>query len=431
MGERGWEMDLRQVLLVEDSKMFGRLAKSRIEKAFDVPVFWTRTLGETEAILDMAKGHFSLALVDFSLPDATNGEAIERVVREGITTFVFTADLNEEVRNLVWSQKVADYILKEDPNSLDYIIAAIRQLGENQDSLVLVVGDSPEYRTMVSDLLYVRKFRVLNAIDGKSALAILNDYPEIKLVITDYHMPGMDGCTLCQKVREKYKQDRLAIIGFASGNESNIGAKFIKSGANDFIIQQSFLVEEFYCRVNHCMETLSLIGKIREGAVRDFLSGLYNRRYFFDAGAQLVSQARKDAEALACIMLDIDHFKKVNDTYGHDVGDVVIKNIARMLRENAGQRDIVARIGGEEFCVLTPGGKGREVVRRFEGLRRQIEKTPAAVLESREPLFVTSSIGICVESCDKLETMMKRADEQLYKAKNSGRNRVECWARAA
>ncbi len=418
-------MSMRQVLLVEDSKMFGRLAKSRIEKTFDVPVFWTRTLAETEKILAMAKGHFSMALLDFSLPDAPNGEVIDRVVAEGITSFVFTADLTEEVRNMVWSKKVADYILKEDPNSLDYIIAAIRQLGENEDSLVLVVGDSAGYRTIVSELLYIRKFRVLNATDGKSALAILGQYPEIRLVVTDYNMPGMDGCSLCQKIREKFKQDRLAIIGFSSENEGNIGARFIKSGANDFIIQQSFLVEEFYCRVNHCLENLSLIDKIREGAIRDFLTGLHNRRYFFDAGIELLDHARKNAESLACIMLDIDFFKKVNDSYGHDVGDVVIKSIARMLRENAGDRDIVARIGGEEFCVLTPGGKKKEVVDRVENLRRRIETTPATLLDGEKPLFVTSSIGICTEIGDNLEAMMKIADEHLYKAKNSGRNRVE------
>jgi len=417
-------MSMRQVLLVEDSKMFGRLVKSRIEKTFDVPVFWTKTLAETEKILAMAKGHFSLALLDFSLPDAPNGEIIDRVVGEGITTFVFTADLTEEVRNLVWSKKVADYILKEDSNSLDYIVAAIRQLGDNQDSLVLVVGDSARYRTLVSELLYIRKFRVLNATDGKSAMAILEQYPEIKLVVTDYHMSGMDGCSLCQKIREKYKQDRLAIIGFSSKNEGNIGARFIKSGANDFIIQQSFLVEEFYCRVNHCMENLSLIDKIRDGAIRDFLTGLHNRRYFFDAGTELLGHVQKHGELLACIMLDIDFFKKVNDTYGHDVGDMVIKSIARTLCDNAGDRDIVARIGGEEFCILTPHGNRQEVIDRFEKLRRQIETTPAAIVEDK-PLFVTSSFGICTAIGDNLESMMKIADEYLYKAKNGGRNRVQ------
>lgn len=419
------KVNMRQILLVEDSNMFGRLAKAKIEKTFDIPVFWTKTLAETEKLLAMAKGNFSMALLDFSLPDAPNGEVIDRVVAEGITTFVFTAELNDEVRNFVWSKKVADYILKENPNSLDYIITAMRQLEENQDSLVLVVGDSADYRTLVSELLYVRKFRVLNATDGRSALEILSQHPEVKLVITDFTMPGMDGCTLCQKIREKFRQDRLAIIGFAAKNEGNIGARFIKNGANDFIIQQSFLVEEFYCRVNHCMETLNLIGKIREGAIRDFLTGLYNRRYFFDAGNELLNHCRESGERLACIMLDIDFFKKVNDTYGHDVGDLVIKSMAKMLREDSRSQDIVARIGGEEFCILTPGGTRREVITRFENLRRKIKETPVTMLKEKKQIRISTSIGVCSEMGDSLELMMKIADECLYKAKEGGRNRLE------
>ncbi len=416
---------MRQVLLVEDSNMFGRLAKAKIEKIFDIPVFWTKTLAETEKLLAMAKGNFSMALLDFNLPDAPNGEVIDRVVAEGITTFVFTAELNDEVRNFVWSKKVADYILKENPNSLDYIITAMRQLEENQDSLVLVVGDSADYRTLVSELLYVRKFRVLNATDGRSALEILNQHPEVKLVITDFTMPGMDGCSLCTKIREKFRQDRLAIIGFAAKNEGNIGARFIKNGANDFIIQQSFLVEEFYCRVNHCMETLNLIGKIREGSIRDFLTGLYNRRYFFDAGNELLNHCRESGERLACVMLDIDFFKKVNDTYGHDVGDLVIKSMAKMLREDSRSQDIVARIGGEEFCILTPGGTRREVITRFENLRRKIKDTPITMLKDKKQIRISTSIGVCSEMGDSLELMMKIADECLYKAKEGGRNRLE------
>jgi diguanylate cyclase (GGDEF)-like protein len=401
------------------------LAKAKIEKSFDIPVFWAKNLAETENLLVMAKGNFLMALLDFNLPDAPNGEVIDRVIAEGITSFVFTADLTEEVRNIVWSKKVADYILKDDPNSLDYIISAMRQLEENQNTLVLVVSASADYRTLVSELLYVRKFRVLNATDGRSALEILGHYPEIKLVITDFALSDIDGCALSLKIREKYRQDRLAIIGSSLRNEGNVGARFIKSGANDFFIQDSFLVEEFYCRVNHCMENLSLIEKIREGAIRDFLTGLYNRRYLFETGNELLKRCRESGEKLACIMLDIDLFKKVNDTYGHEVGDLVIKGMARMLCEDGGTRDIVARIGGEEFCILTPGWIKGEVIARFEDLRRKIEETPATMLKDNKPLFITTSIGICSEMGDNLEVMMRRADDCLYKAKGSGRNRVE------
>ena len=415
---------MKQVLLVEDSVMFGRLTKKKIELEFDVPVYWTKTLAETEKVLDMAGGDFTMALLDFNLPDAPQGEVIDRVVAEGITSLVFTANMTEEVRSFVWSKKVADYILKEDPNSLDYIISTMRQIEENQDTLVLVIDDSPTYRNLISELLYIRKFRVITAKDGKSGIKILEQYPEVQLVIVDYNMPGMDGCLVCQKIRANFKPDRLAIIGNSSENDVSIGARFIKSGANDFIAKHSFQVEEFYCRVNHCLETIHLIGQIRESAIRDFLTGLYNRRHFFDAGTKLLKRCQTNGESLACAMFDIDYFKKVNDTYGHDIGDEVLKTFSALIRSSVQKNDILARIGGEEFCLLLPDRSRTDVVAEMEQLRVRIETVQMASCTEEENITVTCSIGVCLTIDENIDKMMKVADENLYIAKENGRNRV-------
>ncbi len=415
---------MQQVLLVEDSTMFGKLAKMKIEKEFSTKVAWARSLAETRRILEMANGNISMALLDFNLPDAPNGEVIDLVVSEGITSFVFTASMAEEVRSQVWNKKVADYIIKEDPNSLDYVVAAMRQLRANQNSLVLIVDDNTEYRTEISELLYIRKFRVLNASDGQTALAILDNYPGLELVITDFDMPGMDGFKLCQKIREKYKHDQLAIIGLSTAEDRSQGAGFIKSGANDYIVKQMFLVEEFYTRINRCLETLQLIKQIRERAIRDVLTGLHNRRYFFDAGGELFAKCQGKSTGLSCVMIDIDFFKKVNDTYGHDIGDVVIKKIAEILADTASEKDIVARIGGEEFCILTPDGNRENCFTRMETLRKLVEISPVAELADDKQLFVTCSIGCCSSAAESLEAMLKIADDNLYQAKEGGRNRV-------
>jgi diguanylate cyclase (GGDEF)-like protein len=416
--------DMQQILLVEDSNMYGRLAKSRIEKAFDLPVYWCKTLAETEELLARAKGNFSMALLDFNLPDAPHGEVIDKVVGEGITTFVFTADWTDEVRSLVWSKKVADYIQKEDPNSLDYLLAAMQQIPVNQHTLVLVVGEDAQFRTTVAELLYVRKFRVVTAQDGKTAQSILDTYREIQLVLVDFAVRDMDGCTLCTRIREKRKRETLAIIGFSSPDDGKTGARFIKSGADDVIARGLLAVEEFYCRITRCLETIRLIAQIRQGAITDFLTGLHNRRHFFEAGAELLGRCRRAGDNLACVMLDIDFFKKINDTYGHDVGDMVIKGLARLLRNSAAAGDIVARIGGEEFCLLVPQLSGRDLLTRLERLREDIAATPMATPAGAAPLQVTVSIGACLESGESLDAMMKTADERLYTAKNSGRNRV-------
>lgn len=257
---------MRQILLVEDSNMFGRLAKHKIENAFDIPVCWAKSYVETENLLQKSKANFAMALLDYCLPDAPHGEVIDLVTGVGISAFVFTTEMGEEFREYIWSKKVADYILKEDPNSLEYIITAMRRLEKNRNTLVLVVGDTNIDRTFISEVLYVRQFRVLNATDGASALKILQQYPDIKLAIIYYNMVGMDGCLLCQKIRKKVKSDRLAIIGMSSDDDKEIASRFIKSGANDFFATKSFVIEEFYSRVNHCLEAISnRFPKTKEG----------------------------------------------------------------------------------------------------------------------------------------------------------------------
>lgn len=415
---------MKQILLVEDSVLFGRLTKTRIEEEFDIPVFWAKTLAETIKLLDMANNSFTMALLDLNLPDAPTGEVIDHVVGRGITSFVFTSNMSDDVRDKMWGKQVADYILKDDPNSLDYIIAAIKRLEKNEDTLAMIVDHSDEFRTKLADLLYIQKFRVATARDGEEALEILDQYPDLKLIVTDFDLPQMDGFHLCQKVRAKHSQENLAIIGLSSHENSSIGARFLKSGANDVMMKESFQVEEFYSRVNNCVETIDLIGQIREAAIRDFLTGLYNRRHFFDAGEVLLANSRRDGGNLICAMMDIDFFKKVNDTHGHDVGDLVIQQVSSTIQSKMLETDIVARFGGEEFCVLAADMEISQVEKLFDDIRDQIESTPILFDNGKDSINVTISIGVCTEMPGSLGEMTKLSDDLLYDAKEGGRNCV-------
>jgi len=249
---------MHQILLVEDSMMFGRMAKKRLENVFDVPVLWAQSFAETQKILKEEDGNFSVALLDFNLPDAPQGEVIELVVDHGISSIVFTTNMSDEVRNFIWAKNVADYIIKEDPNSLDYIVSAIRQFEMNQNTLVLVVDGSDSRRTFLSELLYVRKFRVLNASDSESALGILEQYPDVKLVLTDFETSDIGGRQFCQKIRGKHTLEDLAIVGFVPSDDRLSGIKYLKSGASDYVIKDPFLVEEFYSKINRALEMVNL-----------------------------------------------------------------------------------------------------------------------------------------------------------------------------
>jgi len=414
---------MNQILLVEDSPLFGRLAKKRIEETFDVPVYWCKNFAEADRLLIRASGNFSMAVLDFNLPDAPNGEVIDRVVGEGISALVFTSNLSDEVRKQVWSRRVVDYILKDDPNCIDYVIAAMQQLLANERTLVLVVDDSNSQRTALTEWLYIKKFRVVTAKDGPSALAILDQYPEIKLVITDYNMPGMNGCMLCRKIREKFKHDQMAIIGLSSEDERTLGARFIKSGANDFVIKQTFLVEEFYCRVEHSLHLLKLIEENRNAAIRDFLTGMYNRRYLFDQGVALCTEKLSEKQPVYCAMLDIDFFKKINDQFGHETGDRVLQLVAAQINVHTDAFCLAARIGGEEFCLLCSDLEKDVFRKKMIELHKAIGKN-ALQDDVHGAIRVTASIGWAVSPEAELHDLMRAADENLYRAKKAGRNRV-------
>lgn len=249
---------MQQILLVEDSMMFGRLAKKRLEKVFGIPVLWAQSLAETEKILKEQAGLFSFALLDFNLPDAPQGEVIDLVVDQGISSIVFTASMSTEVRSFIWEKRVADYIIKEDRNSLDYVVSAIRQFEMNRNTLVLVVDGSDSRRASLSELLYVRQFRVLNASDSASAFGILEQYPDVKLVLADFETSDVGGRQFCQKIRENHTLEELALVGFVANDDSLSGITYLKSGASDYLIKDPFLVEEFYFKINRALEMVNL-----------------------------------------------------------------------------------------------------------------------------------------------------------------------------
>ncbi|MEA1922185.1 MAG: diguanylate cyclase [Pseudomonadota bacterium] len=414
---------MKKILLVEDDRFFGAMVLRKFSQENDLEIVWAKSLAECREILTSGKHDFFAAVLDFNLPDAPRGEVIAEVIVHGIPVVVFTASSDAAVREKVWSFNVVDYVFKEDAQSLEYLIYMIRRLEKNLQTKVMVVDDSSFFRKVLVDLLKTHLFQVLFASDGMEAFALFEEHPDVKLILTDFEMPELNGLDLTRKLRQQYRRDELAIIGISSAEDKMAAANFIKNGANDFIIKQSFMTEEFYSRVTQNIESVERAQMILEMSIKDHLTGIYNRRYLFEAGVQLFARARRQKTTMACAMLDIDHFKKVNDNYGHDVGDLVLRRLGEILSENFRATDIVARFGGEEFCVLAVDLDESAAIKLFERLREKVAQLSLTTAKG-ENLSVTISIGICTEIKGSLEQMIKMADERLYVAKEGGRNRV-------
>lgn len=165
--------------------------------------------------------------------------------------------------------------------------------------------------------------------------------------------------------------------------------------------------------------------KVQEMANRDYLTGLYNRRYFFEVGESFFQNAKRGSLRLAVAMIDIDHFKRINDTYGHAAGDAVLKGLARILERNLRKADVLSRFGGEEFCVLLNCKDGEDAYAVLDKIRLLVEREEFDADGRR--VSATISAGITNRLGESLEKMINQADEMLYKAKNSGRNRCEVY----
>ncbi len=166
-------------------------------------------------------------------------------------------------------------------------------------------------------------------------------------------------------------------------------------------------------------------------ASTDHLTGLSNRRTLTDAGAIRIDQARREQFGLAVAIIDVDHFKSINDRFGHDVGDLALKHVAERLRAACRENDLPARQGGEEFVVIFSRADATQATAAAERIRQQLESTP--FVGGPTPLTITASIGLAVmtQPDDDLDALIHRADEALYRAKHAGRNRVVLWSAPA
>lgn len=414
---------MEKVLLVEDSRTFASVIKKTIETELHFAVDWVCTYADAARLIQADPTNYFVGLLDLHLPDASQGEVLDLALSHRVPPIVLTGKFGDESREYIWSKKVVDYVLKESPQSVRYVVSLVQRLYRNRAVKVLVVEDSTFSRKHLTRLLQVHQYQVFESKNGGHALDILQEHPDIKLAIVDYYMPDMDGIELTRKIREISPKDTFAIVGISAQGNNVMSARFIKNGANDFITKP-FVNEEFYCRITQNIEMLEFMESIKQASHKDFLTDLYNRRYFFEAGQTLYANAIRKNLSIAVAMLDIDFFKQVNDTYGHTAGDVVLQHLAWLLKKRFRQTDVVARFGGEEFCILTCNMESELIHKVFDDVRSMIAQLEIPF--ENHTLHITVSIGVCSQLKTSLEAMLNEADALLYKAKTQGRDRVVC-----
>lgn len=310
---------------------------------------------------------------------------------------------------------------------------------------ILAADDDPVTLFCLQKMLSADHRVVLLAKDGEQALELALEFRP-QLLITDWRMPKRNGIDLCKILRKTSVTQQIYII-MLTGNESDDQlVQAFDAGADDYIIKP-FTTKVLQARISsaerlirsqqtisqdrevikrYAEKLASANRKLQNMAMTDFLTGLPNRRSALQRLQNLVAEVRRYGEPLSCLMIDIDHFKNINDTYGHDCGDTVLRQIARLLEEKARSYDMVSRWGGEEFLIISARSGAVDTRQLAERLRRAVENH-AIPLSDDLKIRLTISIGVATWSTNfhNEGQLITAADQALYLAKTNGRNRVE------
>jgi diguanylate cyclase (GGDEF)-like protein len=416
-----------KILLVEDSRTYALALSRRLEAELQLPIVVCQSLNELHEVVTEDRASFTLAVVDLNLPDAPRGEAIDFTVQRRIPTIVHTASFDIETRNRIMEREVIDYVPKDSAFTLETVVETARRALSNRQTRILVVDDTAATRKLLTHMLKVQQYQVLEVESGEEALALIQDNPDIRLVVSDYYMPDMDGFELTRRIRRRFASNRLRVIGVSSSSDRMVSVGFLKAGANDFV-SMPFIPEELQCRIASNVETLEQIEQLHNLASRDALTGLFNRRYFFESAEKLIAEARAQNLPSAIAILDIDDFKHLNDSHGHDFGDQALAKVARYLAQSVdGAGHLLARIGGEEFAILFPGVNAKAALRLSDHIR--LDLSHETLLVDDRQITLTVSIGVAeISGQGSLDQYLIAADRALYAAKHEGRNCVRVAA---
>ncbi|MFQ6024267.1 MAG: diguanylate cyclase [Acidiferrobacterales bacterium] len=330
---------------------------------------------------------------------------------------------------------------------------------------ILVVDDEQSIRGMVSHVLTDERYQVIEAASGEEALSTFESSP-VPVIFTDIRMGGMSGLDLLKKVKRLNPETNVIIM--TSHGTMDVAINAIKGGAYDFLTKpfedlelvanvarramQNFelvrerqkLVDtlksrnEALANLNKAFRALTVTLKNKNQAlenlnnafkalaIRDQLTGLFNRRYFDEAITSEVTRATRYGRNLSVIFLDVDFFKKYNDQYGHQHGDLVLKKISQIVKDNIREIDIGTRYGGEEFVIILPETPKEDAHTVAEKIRKAVEDNAAIAVGSQAPTTITISAGVATLGPDgtNASELIAKADQAVYQAKSHGRNAV-------
>jgi two-component system cell cycle response regulator len=380
-----------------------------------------------------ATSHLPVVIVTALDQPSDRVRGLEAGADDFLTKPVNEIALLARVRSLVRLKAVMDELRgRVEPSRglgmADPVVEAVGDTGLNGS--IMVVEDRRGSAERIMEALGPSHQVCIEQNPHQALFRATDQQPDLVLVSTD--LEGFDGLRLCSQLRSLDRTRHIAVLIIADPEDTGRILRGLDLGVNDYIVRPIDR-NELLARVRTQIRRKRFADRLRETvhasielAIVDSLTGLHNRRYLDTHFGHFVDESLNRGRPLSVLVLDVDRFKAVNDTYGHDAGDDVLREFARRVRHSLRGLDLVARFGGEEIVVLMPDTPLDTARLAAERIRRRIEDEPFAVRGGARSLSITVSVGVSAVSSleDTPDTLLRRADRALYRAKAEGRNRV-------
>jgi len=325
----------------------------------------------------------------------------------------------QEISTFNLTEEIEDKAEMAETKKEEYVRNFLKKTSQGK---ILIVDDSAINIKIVLELLG-DSYDIIGSQDGQTALEIIqNDKPD--LILLDIMMPKMSGIEVCRVLKASNRTKEIPILFLTAKNDEESIEEAYSLGGSDYI-KKPFIPKELSARVKRELELVQLQNQLKLLASTDSMTGLYNRREFMKISSDIFNIVQREKENLSLVVIDIDKFKNINDTYGHNIGDKVIVQFASLLKKIQRESDIVCRFGGEEFVVLLPKTGIEEAQVVAEKIREETQNIEI-IIDNNKTFYFTVSLGITSinNKVDlNIEMLINRADVALYEAKNSGRNK--------
>ena len=288
---------------------------------------------------------------------------------------------------------------------------------------ILVVDDDSVTRLALQSLFKRRGLEVIATTEGEQAYQILAQEDAPRIAIIDWALPKMSGLELCRKLKELDRTRRTHVIMLTGNTDPEDVVAGLNAGADDYV-RKPFDIDELYARVRAAARLIAMEDQLRLQADRDELTGVWSRSAILNELRQSLTRTSREETPLSIALTDVDHFKQINDRYGHGIGDAALRGVAQLLRDSLRPYDAIGRYGGEEFLIVLPGYISSEAFEIAERIRKHTAEREIATSVGSLKLTVSIGVATAGASTQHIEQFINTADQALYRAKDAGRNCV-------